>query len=288
MTMLRNLTLSAATALALTSGQAHAAGAEAYIEDYDFSFEGPFGTFDQMQLQRGLQVYTEICSACHGLEHLAFRNLSDEGGPGLPEDQMRAYAEFYEIWDPTLFDGEGDFRPATPADKFPESSLSTAPDLTLMAKARAGFHGPYGTGLAQFFKGMGGAEYIASLMTGYVEEPECAQEMEVPMDGFYNRAFPNGGYPEECKYPDGSHKYPGSWISMSQPLWGDDVEYADGHSADLESVSQDVAAFLMWTAEPKMMARKEAGLTGVIFLSVLSVLLYLTNKRIWAPHKKKD
>ena len=285
--MFRKLTLIAATAVSLTAGQAFAAG-EAHVEDYDFSFEGPFGSFDQMQLQRGLQVYTEICAACHGLEHLAFRNLHDEGGPGLPEDQMRAYAEFYEVWDPALFDGEGDFRPATPADKFPASSLSNAPDLTLMAKARAGFHGPYGTGLAQLFKGMGGAEYIASILTGYEEEPECALEMEVPMDGFYNSAFPNGGYPDECKYEDGSHKYPGSWISMSHPLWGDDVVYADGHSTELEHVAQDVAAFLMWTAEPKMMARKQAGLTGVIFLAVLSVLLYLTNKRLWAPHKGKD
>jgi ubiquinol-cytochrome c reductase cytochrome c1 subunit len=79
--------------------------------------------------------------------------------------------------------------------------------------------------------------------------------------------------------------YPGSWIGMSPPLYGDDVEFADGHSTELEHISQDVAAFLMWTAEPKMMARKQAGLTGVIFLTVLSVLLYLTNKRLWAPHK---
>jgi len=272
--MFRKLTLTAAMALGLTAGQAMAAG-DAHVEDYDFSFEGPFGSFDQMQLQRGLQVYTEICAGCHGLEYLAFRNLHDEGGPGLPEDQMRAYAEFYEIWDPTLLDGEGDYRLATPADKFPKSALSNAPDLTLMAKARAGFHGPYGTGLAQLFKGMGGAEYITSILTGYEDEPECAANMEVPMDGFY-------------KYEDGTHKYPGSWIAMGQPLWGDDVEFADGHSTELEHVAQDVAAFLMWTAEPKLAARKQAGLTGVIFLALLSVLLYLTNKRIWAPHKGKD
>jgi len=285
--MFRKLTLAATAALALTSGQAMAAGAAETV-DYDFSFEGPFGSFDQMQLQRGLQVYTEICAACHGLQHLAFRNLSDDGGPGLPDDQMRAYAEFYEIWDPTLFDGEGDFRLATPADKFPESQMSTAPDLTLMAKARAGFHGPYGTGISQFVNGMGGAEYIASILAGYADEPECALEMEVPMDGFYNTAFPNGGYPDECKYEDGTHKYPGSWISMSQPLWGDDVEFADGHSTELEDIAMDVSAFLMWTAEPKLAARKQAGLTGVIFLAVLSVLLYMTNKKLWAPHKGKE
>jgi len=285
--MLRKLTLSAAMALALTAGQASAAGAETEVTDYDFSFEGAFGSYDQMQLQRGLQVYTEICAACHGLELVAFRNLSDDGGPGLPDDQMRAYAEFYEIFDQALFDGEGDFRTATPADKFPSSSLSNAPDLSLMAKARAGFSGPYGTGISQFINGIGGPEYIASLMTGYHEEPECALEGE-PMDGFYNVAFAAGGFPESCKDEHGKHKVPGSWIAMSQPLWGDDVDFADGHSNDLESVSKDVAAFLMWTAEPKMGARKQAGLTGVLFLTVLSVLLYLTNKRLWAPHKHKD
>ena len=284
--MFRKLTLAAA--LTLVAPVAFAAGAKTEIVDYDFSFEGPFGSFDQMQLQRGLKIYTEVCSACHGLEQVAFRNLSDEGGPGFPDDQMRAYAEFYEIWDPTLFDGEGDFRIATPADKFPESSLSSAPDLSLMAKARAGFHGPYGLGINQFFKGMGGAEYIASLLPGYEEEPECAANMEVPMDGFYNSAFPNGGYPEECKYEDGSHKYPGSWIAMSQPLDDGWVDFDDGHANDLDHMAQDVAAFLMWTAEPKLVARKQAGLTGVIFLTLLSVLLYLTNKKIWAPHKRKD
>lgn len=285
--MFRKFTLTVATTLALTSGQAIAAELETEITDYAFPFEGPFGSYDQMQLQRGLQVYTEICAACHGLEIVAFRNLADEGGPHLPDDQMRAYAEFYEVFDQALFDGEGDFRPATPADHFPGSALSNAPDLSLMAKARAGFHGPYGTGISQFVNGMGGAEYIASLLTGYHEEPECALEGE-PMDGFYNVAFGAGGFPESCKDDHGKHKVPGSWISMSQPLWGDDVEYADGHSTELEDVAQDVAAFLMWTAEPKLVARKQAGLTGVLFLTVLSVLLYLTNKRLWAPHKKKD
>lgn len=284
--MFRKLTLTAATALALTTAPVMAAEVETHITDFAFPFEGPFGSYDQMQLQRGLQVYTEICSACHGLELVAFRTLHDEGGPGLPEDQMRAYAEFYEVFDQALFDGEGDFRPATPADKFPGSSLSNAPDLSLMAKARAGFHGPAGTGIAQLVKGMGGAEYIASLISGYEEEPECALEGE-PMEGYYNVAFAAGGFPESCIDEHGHHMVPGSYIAMAPPLYGDDVEFADGHSTELESIAQDVAAFLMWTAEPKLVARKQAGLTGVIFLTVLSVLLYLTNKRLWAPHKKK-
>jgi ubiquinol-cytochrome c reductase cytochrome c1 subunit len=285
--MIRKLTLAATAACALFATDAVAAGAEGHVIDYDFPFEGPFGSYDTNQLQRGLKVYTEICAACHGLELIAYRTLSSETGPAMPEEQMRAYAEQYEVFDPELFDGEGDFRPATPADRFGASSLANAPDLSLMAKSRAGFHGPYGTGLAQLFKGMGGAEYIASLLTGYEEEPECALEMETPMDGYYNTVFTAGGYPDACKGPNGEYIYPGSWINMAAPLYGDDVDFDDGSANDLESASMDVAAFLMWTAEPKLVERKQAGLTGVIFLTVLSVLLYLTNKRIWAAHKNK-
>jgi ubiquinol-cytochrome c reductase cytochrome c1 subunit len=279
MTMFKALTLS--TALALSAGFA-AAETERHITDFDFPFEGPFGSYDQMQLQRGLQIYTEVCSSCHGLKYVAFRTLADEGGPMLPDDQMRAYAEFYEVWDTSLEDGFGDFRTATPADKFPGSSMVNAPDLSLMAKARAGFSGPYGTGINQMVRGMGGPEYIASLLSGYEDPPDCAPE---DFDGYYNTAFANGGFPEECKDEEGHHTVVGSWIAMPPPLYGDDVEFADGSSVELAAEAQDVAAFLMWTAEPHLNSRKEAGLTGVIFLSVLAALLFLTNKRIWAPVK---
>ncbi len=262
--MFKTLSLAGALAIGI-SGAVHAAGGDKQVEDYDFSFEGPLGTYDQMQLQRGLQVYTEICSACHGLKFLAFRNLGDNGGPELPEDQVRAYADMYEIWDPTLFDGEGDFRPAVPTDHFPQSGVANAPDLTLMAKARAGFSGPAGTGINQMLKGMGGAEYIASLLTGYTGE----EKEEAGVILYENKAFEGG------------------WISMAPALYGDDVEYADGTPTDIETLSKDVAAFLMWTAEPKLIARKQAGLTGVIFLAVLAVLLYFTNKRLWAPIKQR-
>lgn len=281
--MFKKLTLSAALAVGLGSSAMAAGGGGGHVENIDFSFDGMFGSYDQMQLQRGLQVYTEICAACHGMKFVPIRTLHDEGGPALPEDQVRAYADSIEIWDASLNDGEGDFRAATPADNFPENNSVNAPDLSLMAKARAGFHGPYGLGINQLMKGMGGPEYIVALLTGYVDPPECAPE---DFDGSYNKVFAAGGYPEECKDEDGNHTVPGSWIGMSQPLWGDDVEYADGHSADLQHVSEDVAAFLMWTAEPKLNARKQSGLTGVIFLGLLSVLLYLTNKRLWAPIKK--
>ncbi len=257
----KKIALAAGLVIGLAS-PALAAGAAGEVKDYDFSFEGPFGTFDQNQLQRGLQVYTEVCAACHGLQYVPIRTLSDEGGPNMPEDQVRAYAENFEVFDPDL----DDFRAATPNDHFPESGLENAPDLSLMAKARAGFHGPYGLGLNQLFKGMGGAEYIYSLLTSYTGE----EKEEAGVILYENKAFPGG------------------WISMAPPLYGEDVEFADGHANDLSHISADVAAFLTWTAEPKMMARKQAGFVGVVFLTILSVLLYLTNKRLWAPIKGKE
>ncbi|MGR3591358.1 ubiquinol-cytochrome c reductase cytochrome c1 subunit [Limimaricola soesokkakensis] len=271
--MLRTVTLAAIAAMGL-AGTAMAAETETHITDYDFPYEGPFGAFDQMQLQRGLQVYTEVCAACHGLQYVSYRTLHDEGGPGLPEDQVRAYAAQFETFDEEL----DDFRPATPADHFGKSAMPEAPDLSLMAKSRAGFSGPYGSGLNQLFKGMGGPEYIASLLTGYEEAPACAPE---DFPGYYNVAFAAGGYPEECIDEEGHHVAPGSWIAMPPPLLGDDVVYEDGHEASVVEESKDVTAFLMWAAEPKMMARKQAGFTGVLFLGLLAVLLYFTNKRIW-------
>ena len=107
------------------------------------------------------------------------------------------------------------------------------------------------------------------------------------MDGSYNKVFTAGGIPESCMDEHGHSKIEGSWIAMGQPLWGDDVEYEDGTPATIEQASKDVAAFLMWTAEPKLNARKEAGFIAVVFLIILSVLLYLTNKRLWAPIKRK-
>jgi ubiquinol-cytochrome c reductase cytochrome c1 subunit len=261
--MFKKLAIGAAFALALAPVASHAAGGgEQHIEDFAFSFEGPFGTYDQNQLQRGLQIYTEVCAACHGLKLVPLRTLADEGGPHLPEDQVRAYAaENFTVYDPELDED----RPAKPVDHFPENTAAGAPDLSLMAKARAGFHGPAGLGINQLVKGMGGAEYIASLMVGYTGE-----EKEEAGTIFYeNTAFPGG------------------WISMAPPLADEQVEFIDGHANDLHHLAEDVSAFLMWTAEPKMMARKQAGFVGVLFLAILSVMLYLTNKRIWAPVKGK-
>lgn len=239
---------------------APAAAHAAHVEDVDFSFEGPFGRFDQFQLQRGLQVYTEVCSACHGMKQVAIRSLSDEGGPGLPENQVRAYAAQMTIMDAET----GEERPRLPTDHFPTvTGLGMGPDLSLMAKARAGFHGPYGTGISQLMNGIGGPEYIHAILNGYTGE----QKEEAGSVLYENTAFASG------------------WIAMPPPLQADQVAFADGAPADVDSMSMDVTSFLMWAAEPHLMDRKQVGFISVLFLIVLTVLLYLTNKRLWWPLK---
>ena len=224
--------------------QANSAGPVGEIEDIDFSFEGVFGTYDKKQLQRGLQVFTEVCAGCHGLKHVAYRNLGDKGGPELPPEQVKAYAAQFDIYDADIDDD----RSAVPSDYFSGSMVENAPNLSLMAKAR-----------------VGGAEYIVSLLKSYNEE-----EKEQAGSVLYGNAL-----------------YPGGWIAMAQPLYGDDVEYMDGTEATLEQEAEDVAAFLMWAAEPKLNVRKETGFRAVLLLLLLSVLLYLTNKKLWAPYKNK-
>ncbi|WP_347311859.1 cytochrome c1 [Defluviimonas sp. SAOS-178_SWC] len=259
--MLRKIAITAASVLALAGSGAFAAET-AHIEDVAFSFEGPFGKFDEHQLQRGLQVYTEVCSACHGMKFVPIRSLADEGGPRLPEDQVRAFAKQF-----TAIDKEtGEEREAKETDNFPANNDAGAPDLSLMAKARAGFHGPYGTGINQFFKGIGGPEYIHAILTDYTEETKD----EAGSTFYENHAFSTG------------------WIAMPPPLSDDLVTYQDGTPATVDQMSMDVSAFLMWAAEPQMMARKKAGFVAVLFLGLLTVLLYLTNKRLWAPHKGKQ
>ncbi|MDC3067680.1 cytochrome c1 [Paracoccaceae bacterium] len=223
---------------------AYSAGPVGKIENVDFSFEGVFGTYDKNQLQRGLQVFTEVCAGCHGLTHVAYRNLGDPGGPELPPEQVKAYAAQFDIYDSDLDDD----RSAVPSDYFSASMVENAPNLSLIAKARAG-----------------GAEYIVSLLKSYTEE-----EKEQAGSVLY-----------------GNKLYPGGWIAMSQPLYGDDVEYMDGTEATLKQEAEDVAAFLMWAAEPKLNVRKETGFKAVLLLLLLSVLLYLTNKKLWAPFKNK-
>ena len=195
------------------------------------------------------------------MKFVSIRSLAQEGGPHLPEDQVRAYAAEFTVTDRET----GEDRPGEPTDFFPKSSLPNAPDLSLMAKARAGFHGPYGTGISQLFKGIGGPEYIVAILNGYT-----GHEVEQAGTTFYeNTAFAGGR------------------IAMPPPLADGQVDFADGHANDVHHMAEDVAAFLMWAAEPDMMDRKRSGFVAVFFLGFLSVLLYLTNKRVWAPHKGK-
>lgn len=258
--MIRNSILAALVAFGLGATGASAAGGGGHVEDYAFSFEGPFGTYDPAQLRRGLQVFTEVCSACHGLRQVAFRNLGDPGGPQLTEDEVKAYAAEFDIYDAELDDD----RPGKPADKFPVNNDLGAPDLSMMAKARAGFHGPGGLGINQLLKGMGGAEYIASILTGYTDH----EKEEAGAILYENTAF--GGY-----------------LSMGPPLEDDLVEYEDGHPSDLHHLSMDVSAFLMWAAEPKLVARKQTGFLVITFMILLTSLLYLSNKKLWAKVKRK-
>lgn len=255
---MKKIILSALVAVGLSTGTAMAAGGAGHVEDVDFSFDGPFGTYDQNQLQRGLQIYTEVCSACHGLRQVAFRTLTDLG---YSDAQVKAYAANFDVYDEEL----EDTRPATPADHFPANTAVGAPDLSMMAKARAGFHGPYGLGLNQFWYGIGGPEYITSLLHGYTGETK--EEAGVTL--YANKAFPGG------------------WISMAPPLSDEQVEFADGHANDVHHMAEDVSAFLMWAAEPKLPQRKAFGFVSVLMLLLLAGMLYLTNKKLWAPIKRK-
>ena len=259
---MRKLALAAALLMGLAPALVQAQGHEGgKIEDIAFPWEGPFGSFDQAQLQRGLNVFTDVCAGCHGLRYVPIRTLGDEGGVGLPEDQVRAYAASLQVFDPEL----QDTRDAIPSDHFPGSSLPNAPDLSLMAKARKGFSGPYGLGVNQLFRGIGGPEYIVAVLTGYTGE-----EKEEAGTTLYE-----------------NHAFPGGWIAMPPPLSDGLVEFQDKHPNDVHNEAIEIAAFLTWAAEPKMMARKHTGFLGVFFLALLTVLLYLTNKRLWAPYKGK-
>ena len=273
--MLKTRIIQALLIAAVVSPSLAVASEELEIEDVSFSFEGPFGVYDKFQLQRGFQVFQEVCAACHGLKFVAFRDLGSETGPAFPEEQVKAFAQLYEVADE---EGEpGDTRIAKPSDKFPPNTAVGAPDLSLMAKARVGFRGPYGSGLSQLFNGMGGPEYIYSFLTSYTgEESELAGSVI-----YENKAFA------------------AAFTIMPPPLEEGLVEYevfGEAHEeagyvppeATVEQMAEDVSAFLMWTAEPKMVERKRAGFRNILMLIALMVLLYFTNKAIWARVKRKE
>lgn len=266
-------------------GAGLAAVGESYVEDVSFSFEGPFGTFDKLQLQRGFQIYHEICKSCHGLRYLAFRDLGRADGPGFPEAQIKAIAAEYEVADE---EGEpGDTRAAKPSDLFPAVlGEGLGPDLTLMVKARAGFRGPSGLMINQLLRGSGGPEYVYSLLTGYTGETE-----EVAGTTLYkNRTMPGGLISMTPPLEEGVIEY----VMHAPAGQGEEGGDGDGHAAPeapeatVEQMAKDVSAFLTWAAEPAMVERKTAGFRNLIMIVLLAVLLYYTNKKLWAPVKRKE
>lgn len=255
----------AAAGLAVTASDGRAATAP-IAPAQSWSFSGMFGTFDRGAAQRGLQVYQEVCAACHSLDLVAFRNLR---GLGLTEEQVEAIAADYEIEDGPDDQGDMFTRPGRPADRFPapfpnEQAARAAnnnaypPDLSVITKARAGeslfFHG---TKLREY-----GADYVYGMLVGYKEEPPEGYEM---MDGMYYNEY-----------------FPGHQIGMAPPLYDEAVEYADGTEATLDQHARDVTTFLAWAADPNAEERKRIGVSAVLFTILLTGMLFALKKKIWS------
>ncbi|MEX0922003.1 MAG: cytochrome c1 [Rhodovibrionaceae bacterium] len=250
---MKKLAVIAAVLLGLgTYSSAQAAEDAPPPPELNWSFDGIFGTFDRAQLQRGFQVYKEVCAACHAMEYLAFRDLS---GLGYTEEQIDAFAADFTVTDGPDETGEMFQRPGAAADRFPapfanEQAARYAnggaypPNLSLMAEARAG-----------------GADYIHALLIGYKDAPA---DVELLPGQYYNEYFP------------------GNAISMAPPLIEGGVSYADGTEATVDQMATDVAAFLTWTAEPQLEERKTMGVKVILFLLVFTGLLYAVKRKVWA------
>ena len=221
----------------------------------DWSFNGLFGKFDRGSLQRGYQVYSEVCASCHSMKYLSYRNLSEKGGPEFSIEQAKAIAASFEITDGPNADGEMFTRPGKLSDKFlmPYENDKAAqaanggaypPDMSVLAKARAG-----------------GANYIYSLLLGY-EDPPSGMTLD---DGVYYNKYMYGNQ-----------------IKMSAPLSEGLIEYGDGTEASVEQMSKDVTTFLMWAAEPHLETRHRMGFKAIVYLIILTVLVYFSMKKIWS------
>lgn len=238
--------------LALSASSAFAAGGSVEIPEQEWSHEGIVGTYDRAAAQRGFQVYKEVCSACHGLSFLSYRNLGDLG---FTEDEVASIANDYEVMDGPNDEGEMFSRPGKPSDHFQSPFANEAqarfanngaypPDLSLITKAR-----PNGT------------NYLYALLTGYHEAPEGVELG----DGMHYNAY-----------------FEGHQIAMAQPLYDGSVEYAEGQpEASLEQMAHDVSVFLTWAAEPKLEERKRTGLKVLIYLVIFTAMLYAVKRRIW-------
>ena len=221
----------------------------------DWSFKGLFGKFDRGALQRGYQVYTEVCASCHSMKYLSYRNLAEKGGPEFTEAEAKAIAASFEVTDGPNTDGEMFLRPGKLSDKFvmPYENVAAAkaanggaypPDMSVLIKARGG-----------------GADYIYSLLLGY-DEPPAGMKLD---DGVYYNKYMYGNK-----------------IKMSAPLSEGIVEYSDGTQASIQQMSKDVTTFLMWAAEPHLEARHQMGFKAIVYLIILTVLVYFSMKRIWS------
>ncbi|WP_332700651.1 cytochrome c1 [Devosia sp.] len=267
-------------ALALLAGIAAPALAQdhstPHIEKQGWSFAGIFGTYDQNQLQRGFQVYREVCSSCHGARLIAFRNLAEAGGPGFSEEQVKALATEYEVADAAA---EGGVRTAVPADRWPSpfaterdardaNGGALPPDFSVLAKAR-GVTDAFPFWVFNYFTGYseGGPDYIHALLNGYHDE--APEEFELAEGKYYNDFFP------------------GHAIGMAPPLQDGLITYAvaEGETEvplTVEQYATDVAAFMMWMAEPHLAGRKQTGFVVLLFLVVFAGLMYATKRKIWA------
>ena len=237
----------------------HAAEKVEYLKT-DWSFKGLFGKFDRGALQRGYQVYTEVCASCHSMKYLSYRNLSEKGGPEFTEQQAKAIAASFDVTDGPNSDGEMFTRPGKLSDKFvmPYENVKAAqaanggaypPDMSVLVKARGG-----------------GVDYIYSLLQGY-EDPPAGITLDEGVH--YNK-----------------YMY-GNKIKMSNPLSDGLVEYSDGTNATVEQMSKDVTTFLMWTAEPHLETRHQMGFKAIVYLIILTILVYFSMKRIWSRVETK-
>ena len=218
-----------------------------------WSFEGVFGTYDPAALQRGFQVYKEVCSACHPLKHLAFRDLTEIG---YSEDQVKGFAAQYQVTDGPNDQGQMYQRPARPSDPFvgpfPNDEAARAanngalpPDLSMIAKAREG-----------------GPDYIYGILTGFKDAPK---DVKLNPNMYYNEIFP------------------GHQIAMPPPLTADgQVTYADGTKSTIPQMAHDVATFLAWASEPNLDARHRMGFKVIVFLIIAIGVLYAAKRKVWS------
>lgn len=271
--MIRLSTIAAAIlvsfSLAAPVAAASAEGPE--IEKQSWSFSGIFGTFDKNQLQRGFQVFQDVCSSCHSANLLSFRNLSEPGGPEFSEEQVKALAASFTIDDP---EAEGGRRPGIPADRWPamltpQDAIDTfgvvPPDLSVIAKAR-GISQPFPWWIVNYFTAYaeGGPDYIHALLLGYTDPPP--EGAQVPDGKYYNAVFP------------------GHAIGMPPQLADGTVTYEEENFPQTtDQYALDVSAFLMWVAEPHLVARKESGLRVILFLVLFAGLMWFVKQKLWGP-----